>query len=352
MAKRARRPVFVIALAVGLVFVLAACRVVADPLENIGTLGGDWAAAYAVNDNGVIAGASSRPSEPLGEAMLYDPSTGVMTGLGQLYPGASTSAADVNNLDVAVGSARVFVSQIEFERAFVTGPSVPMKDITDELGDWHDSAAVAVNDAGVVVGWAVRYLAPFDIRIVVASLNFAYDIESATVTPMPIGAADINDAGVVVGSSGGHAASYDLATGVVTDLGTLGGSSSHALAVNDSGVVVGQSQTANGQFHAFRYDPAVGAMEDLGTLGGTSSIATGINDLGDIVGESTTSTEAQHPFHVWSVDRRMIDIGTIDDVDSLTATDINNSHVVVGFTRVTHTIGWRTTIRFLPHEAF
>src|SRR5829696_2238638 len=83
----------------------------------------------------------------------------------------------------------------------------------------------------------------------------------------------------------------------VQDLGTLGGSSSYATGINDSGQVIGDSYTSAGEQHAFLYD--VGAtpkMQDLGTLGGSSSYATGINDSGQVVGDSYTSAGEQHAF--------------------------------------------------------
>src|SRR5215203_1320141 len=56
----------------------------------------------------------------------------------------------------------------------------------------------------------------------------------------------------------------------VQDLGTLGGSSSYARGINDSGKVVGRSVTSDGSHHAFLYDAsATPKMQDLGTLGGT-----------------------------------------------------------------------------------
>lgn len=71
----------------------------------------------------------------------------------------------------------------------------------------------------------------------------------------------------------------------ITDLGTLGGTSSEAAGVNNLGEVVGASTTATGVSHAFLYRN--GLMFDLGTLpGGSDSHATAINDRGDIVGYS------------------------------------------------------------------
>lgn len=71
----------------------------------------------------------------------------------------------------------------------------------------------------------------------------------------------------------------------MADLGTLGGTTSIAQGVSSSGTIVGWSFTASGAQHAFSYSG--GIMTDLGTLGGTSgSVASGINSAGTIVGSS------------------------------------------------------------------
>ena len=71
----------------------------------------------------------------------------------------------------------------------------------------------------------------------------------------------------------------------ITDLGTLGGSSSYATGINNRGQVVGTSNLAGDvSSRAFLYTN--GGMYDLGTLGGTSSSASGINALGQVVGTS------------------------------------------------------------------
>jgi probable HAF family extracellular repeat protein len=79
----------------------------------------------------------------------------------------------------------------------------------------------------------------------------------------------------------------DLNSGKVTDLGSLGGGSTHPTAINDAGQVVGQSNTVGGSSHAFITAPGGVGMNDLGTLGGRDSYAFGINAAGQVVGYSS-----------------------------------------------------------------
>src|SRR5947207_4028599 len=74
-----------------------------------------------------------------------------------------------------------------------------------------------------------------------------------------------------------------LAQAPPVDLGTLGGTTSSASAVNASGQVVGESSSGDG-IRAFSWT-AAGGMVDLGTLGG-DSVAFAVNASGQVVGHS------------------------------------------------------------------
>jgi probable HAF family extracellular repeat protein len=139
----------------------------------------------------------------------------------------------------------------------------------------------------------------------------------------------INNAGVIVGSSNvagdlrPHA--FVWKNGRMTDLGTLAGGESEATAINQDGVIAGWSRIKSGNMRAVRWKD--GIKRNLGTLGGRNSQALGINVFGVIVGWSQTSSGASHAF-VWK-DGVMTDIGTLGGASSR-ANGINRAGVVVG----------------------
>lgn len=94
----------------------------------------------------------------------------------------------------------------------------------------------------------------------------------------------------------------------VTEIPTLGGASSHAIAINARGEVVGNAQTRSGAVHAFLWDK--GQMTDLGTLGGGgTSRATGINKNGVVTGQAAPARGPERAV-IWD-NRRIIDLGTL-----------------------------------------
>ena len=99
----------------------------------------------------------------------------------------------------------------------------------------------------------------------------------------------VNNNGQIVGSystANGYRA-FLYSNGVMTNLGTLGGTDSYATTINEVGQVAGYSNSASGQRHAFLYSN--GVMTDLGTLGGTASYAVDINGAGRSPGTPTAS---------------------------------------------------------------
>src|SRR5262249_42382323 len=144
-------------------------------------------------------------------------------------------------------------------------------------------------------------------------------------------------------------------TFVVKDLGTLGGSFSQAIGINDAGHVVGASTIAgDGETHAFIWSAKAG-MRDLGTLGGTLSLPAGtfslgdqpgrgINNQGHVVGVSSTAGNLESHAFLWTPNGGMRDLGTLGGTFSQ-AGGINDGGVVVGAASVagdtaTHAFHW------------
>ena len=124
-----------------------------------------------------------------------------------------------------------------------------------------------------------------------------------------------------------------FASSQFTDLGSLGGQSSQAHAINDNEQIVGESFTTSNLpslTHAFLWEN--GVMTDLGTLPGfNESQAFDINNSGKVVGVSGgISTNNSHAF-LWE-NGVMTDLGTFGGTSSA-AVAINNNDQIVGYYR-------------------
>lgn len=138
--------------------------------------------------------------------------------------------------------------------------------------------------------------------------------------------------------------------GKIHDIGTLGGSFSIAISINNRGQVVGFAQNAvedpfsllystvgitNGtQSRGFLYEK--GHMRDLGTLGGPDAQAFCLNEHGEAAGISyvnstpnpVTGLPTAEPF-LWTKERGMIDLGSFGGVWG-GACPLNNRGQVLG----------------------
>jgi probable HAF family extracellular repeat protein len=121
--------------------------------------------------------------------------------------------------------------------------------------------------------------------------------------------------------------------GVITDIGTFGGSNGQVSWINDAGEVVGAADLPGDQQHdAFVWKD--GVMTDLGNLGQTS-FAFCVNARHQVVGSSLTSDGSYHAF-LWERGGPMIDLNTLatptSDLVLSSAFNINERGEIAGVT--------------------
>lgn len=249
-------------------------------MTDLGTLGGIYAAATAINVSGELAG-FSRTSGGNNEAFIDQ--NGKMAGLGSLAAGGSSEAFAINGSGAVAGESSVSEGG---PHAFLYSGG-KMTDL-GLLPGGSFTAASAINDANEVVGSGD--LANSDERA------FLYRkgkmVELGTLGGPNSAAQAINKNGQVVGSAqtaGDSEHPFLYSAGKMTDLGAFN-LESEAYAINDNGVIVGQtygvSKSGASFFHAFVYSG--GKFQDLNNLipagsGFELTNATGINDTGQIV---------------------------------------------------------------------
>ncbi len=162
-----------------------------------------------------------------------------------------------------------------------------------------------LNDAGLAVGsvapgFGFDQAATFDLATGAATLIDLATVLENLYGPRPAyqsTATAVNNAGQIVGTiryAGGAPIpqpnpSFLVSGGTASNLGTLGGLNASAYAINNNGIVVGDSTLADGSQHAFIYRN--GQITDLNGLIATSgwvlTSARAINDRGQIAGVGT-----------------------------------------------------------------
>lgn len=234
---------------------------------DLGTLGGRYSDAYAINDSGQVVG---RANTSNGETHAFLYSNGAMTDLDTPLGSQSGVAYGINYIGQVVGDL-YHHNRYTF---LYSGGAMTLDGILTEA---HD-----INDHGQVVGQAS---VGGSNHAVISSGGVVTDL-GALLGGVSSRAYGVNNNGQVVGlvftnSSDGYAFLYS--NGVVTNLGTLGGRGhSAAYDINSSGQVVGSAETSACGRHAFLYSG--GVMTDLSKLCYKSSVAWGLNDSGQVVG--------------------------------------------------------------------
>ncbi|MCG3127829.1 MAG: hypothetical protein CHACPFDD_02701 [Phycisphaerae bacterium] len=249
--------------------------------------------------------------------------------LGAPLVGRNSAAVGINNRNMVVGWADVDTDK-GITHAFLVTPSNGVYNVdanSDSINDLlvdlgtlgradGTSSATAVNDSGQVVGYS--YIAT------AASVDSAY--HAFLINPVDSDADGNPDTWV-------RDVNADGRNDLMTDLGTLAGTSGNSWGrgINDSGVIVGESDTSDFRTRAFKYEG--GVMTDLGALGGEYSSASRVNNLGQVVGWAEDAQGRRRAF-LWQ-NGQMIDLNsTLVAATTITlneARDINDSGVIVGW---------------------
>ncbi|MGE0481153.1 MAG: dockerin type I domain-containing protein [Phycisphaerae bacterium] len=256
-------------------------------VTDLGALGYN-SSAYDLNDTGHVVG-STQPPGAGSVAFLWRPSTG-MESIGAFpRPGYRTTEATayaINNSAVVVGVSRGANGLEAFIRTAEHGMV--------GLGDFSDgpfgSRAIAVNDAGYIVGTGTR--GTTDASWSEAAM-WTPDREMIGLGDLPggalySGAGGINNLLQVVGASTGSTGTqgfiWDPENGMQPMPPTPWGVLTHGtFDINDAGQMCGRLTNAV----AFFYDPQTG-YEQIGLFANSlSTTGVALNEHGEVVGQTT-----------------------------------------------------------------
>jgi probable HAF family extracellular repeat protein len=287
-------------------------------MRDLGSLRHGWSSApLAISANGLIAGYSENGKiDPLLQtaeirAVLWQ--NGAITNLGTLSEGGYESAAlAVNSAGEVVGAAMNTIPdasplalysiypipiQTTQTRAFLWDGAV-MRDLGTLGGT--DAVAAFINESGQVLGWS--YTSP---------------TQASACNPY---------AAVPLGSF-----IWDRKRGM-RNLGNFGGTCTFAYGLNNHAQVVGWSSLPGDQnSRAFLWED--GVLQDLGgSLGGIATFAFALNEAGQAVGGGYLGGDSAAYFHaaLWTKVGHITDLGTLGSDPCSNATDINALGQVVG----------------------
>src|ERR1035438_3201417 len=189
---------------------------------------------------GLMAGAASSRAQSYTIADL-----GVVAGDNQSYGGG------LNSVGRATGTSSTTSNNYSgIATLFSNGVASSL----GALAAGDESFGSAINASGQVTGYDYLSTREGPSHAFLHSNGKMTDIDSTSLFPLGTAGLGINGSGEVAGYGWPTATSmraFVYANGKMTALGTLGGSSAIALAINDLGQVVGWSLTTAGATHAF-----------------------------------------------------------------------------------------------------
>ncbi|MCB9852668.1 MAG: DUF3466 family protein [Phycisphaerales bacterium] len=250
---------------------------------DLGTIDVDTQSiAYAISDSGAVVGVSYNYGDLQPHAFMWQ--SGVLTPLGQFSP------HDINDSGVIVGHRTLFNAQSLWVEQACRWTGGALVDLSSLGG--YSSQALAINADGAIAGES-QLADNMTVRACLWLAGTPHNLGALSASATAKSAAsDLNGAGQIVGwseTAGGpiHACLFEVdVNGLVVsrvDLGALSGSSSIAMGINESGVVVGASD-----YRGFVWD--AGVMTDLNDLippgeGWKITRAVAINDSGVIAAD-------------------------------------------------------------------
>ena len=288
-----------------------------------------------------LSSTSQAQAQPQPQVSLPQYSMTLLSGLndppaGPLPPGQFSPLSwwtkGMNNSGQVIGTTQDLRFPSTVATLWVNGNPKSFGRFSDLSGSaYSNSTGVAINDAGTIVVQVSGMAGGFSEGAIVMLRNGEQTIVGDG------GASSISNSGVVGGSAKGRATLWSNANAV--DLGTAGGSSSWVSALNNTGLSVGGSTPTGDPKYQCMPSPggapcfvthamiwrAPGEFIELGTMGGVSSRATAVNDSGRVIGTiGYTEGRPEHSF-VWD-GTSMLDMGEV------TLSAINNLGVMVGST--------------------
>lgn len=300
---------------------------------DLGTpVGSTWFVPTAMNNNGQVVGYGYSAAIQGDAPMVWQ------NGAFQTLTGGAGQANDINDAGRIVGWSRN--TQGTQVPAYWQGTS---RTLVPTLGG--GGIAMGVNSAGQIVGQS--YTAQGSLHAFVSTGSQTTDLH-----PYVSGdgyymswATGINDAGQV--AAGGRqtpavSQSFRINTASATKnyLPTLGGQQTNALAIDDSGNVVGNGVLADYSDRGFVWQGGATLTQVPTFSGSGSSKAVGINDDGVVVGYADDSTKPlgqDRRAMLWNAGA-MTDLNTFLPAGStwllVSATDINDMGQVVGQAQV------------------